>query len=168
LVIKLKHLPYQNLPQSVTADLKFTQSGANSYEFATKTFSLTPSTGEYSYTTPQIIQPNPLLPYTLTITPKGFLDQQLQGITLAAGTNTINLPNQFLSGDINCDNQINLQDISQILGIFIDLESPVTSQTIKYDLNYDGKITINDITLMLSSYTSLNVQGSSGPQTTCN
>jgi hypothetical protein len=40
LVIKLKHLPYQNLPQSVTADLKFTQSGANSYEFATKTFSM--------------------------------------------------------------------------------------------------------------------------------
>ena len=58
--------------------------------------------------------------------------------------------NSILQGDINGDNQINIQDIIFLINYILDLESPYENQFSAADMNDDGILNIQDVILILN------------------
>ena len=60
------------------------------------------------------------------------------------------LGNSILLGDINGDNQINIQDIIFLINYILDLELPNDNQFSAADINEDGILNIQDVILILN------------------
>ena len=58
--------------------------------------------------------------------------------------------NSILLGDINGDNQINIQDIIFLINYILDLELPNDNQFSAADINEDGILNIQDVILILN------------------
>ena len=55
-----------------------------------------------------------------------------------------------ISGDINADSQINIQDIIFLINYILDLDSPDQNQFSAADINEDGVLNIQDVILILN------------------
>ena len=54
-------------------------------------------------------------------------------------------------GDINMDNNINVQDVILLVNIVLDLLDPSSDQFDAGDLNSDGQINIQDVIILVNN-----------------
>lgn len=149
----------QDQPATPIGTLQFLQNNQLQYTFAS--IPLTKTGAAYTYTTPQILNPNPISPYTLLLQIPYHLDRQISNITLVPGPNSLATTVPIRAGDFNCDNVFNLADISNMLSHYTAVAN------LKYDLTGDSIFTIRDIALLLSGYTSLSVSGDGPSRSVC-
>ena len=63
---------------------------------------------------------------------------------------SVGVGNTLLSGDINSDDIINVQDIIIMIGFILDTIIPNDNQLFIGDLNFDGIVDILDIVLIIN------------------
>ena len=104
--------------------------------------------------------------YNLLIKGDSHLQKKFESITLTGGASTQNLAqgeaDELVSGDVNDDNVINIDDIAQIKRFYTDFKVPVVPtdpDSRASDINKDGSITITDLALMAINWTKLTVAG---------
>lgn len=67
---------------------------------------------------------------------------------------------QLVRGDITGDNFVKLGDITAVISVWVQSETPVTTESMrKYDLTEDGIISISDITAIIANWTSSEREG---------
>ncbi len=95
--------------------------------------------------------------YLVSVKMDGYLSKQFAGIqSITSGTNNILYPQAFLvAGDINNDNQLDIQDYNILLSCFGSKQntasciSPITSQSPGADIDDDGTVDGADYNLFL-------------------
>ena len=133
--------------------LIFRQGGVEKYRFDQLRV-ISDSDGVYSGTVSNISAGT----YDILMKGDVYLQKKCSSITLNPGANSLDWP-AMIAGDVNNDNIIRMEDVSEELSVWTSSETLVNSTNKKYDFNGDGWITISDITLIISNWTASEVYG---------
>ena len=60
------------------------------------------------------------------------------------------ITNDFIQGDINQDNTIDVLDVILVINFIMDISSPNNQESFLSDMNADGYINIQDIILIVN------------------
>jgi hypothetical protein len=151
--VKFQGINSQKSNKTVRVILK--QGGVEKYRFDPVQVSANTS-GVYSGTVTNIT------PGAYDVLIKGWahLQKKFVGVTLNSGQNSVDWSSQALiAGDFNDDNIIQMSDITSIISVWTQSETPVTSANQKYDLDDNGLIEMADITAVLSNWIASEVYG---------
>ncbi|KPJ70330.1 hypothetical protein AMJ51_02225, partial [Microgenomates bacterium DG_75] len=101
--------------------------------------------------------------YQILVKGRSYLQKNLGNITLTKDTdNLVNRASsayKLIVGDTTGDNYIMLNDVTSIISVWIESETPVTTETEKYDLVENGYIALSDITAVIANWTTSRVPG---------
>lgn len=107
-----------------------------------------------------------LLPGTYELKVKGtsHLQKKFQNLAYSGGGQTFDLSKlesqMQKAGDVNADNQISIEDVSQLLRYYTNFSVPVSTQQMESsDIDKDGFITIQDVALLAINWSSFAVKG---------
>ncbi len=92
----------------------------------------------------------------------GHLQKKLGNITLTASNNQASASWNSIevkSGDFNNDNQLDIDDVGAVIGVYTALSVPVSASNQQFDVNANSFIEIDDISAVLLNYTALTVLG---------
>ncbi len=99
--------------------------------------------------------------YTVFVKGWAHLQKNLGQVELAAGQAALlNAPEQILkAGDFNNNNELAIDDVGAIIGVYTALSVPVSGSTRQFDINGDNMIDITDVSGILLNYTALVIPG---------
>jgi len=102
-------------------------------------------------------------PGTYTVFVKGWahLQKNLGDIELIANQTVIKDGSGEIlkAGDFNDDNQLDIDDVGAIIGIYTALSVPINDTNRQFDINGDNIIDITDVSNVLFNYTALTIPG---------
>lgn len=98
--------------------------------------------------------------YNIYIKNINHLQRSFEEVNLVRGFNRWYWNNnQLIPGDLDADNDIDIEDVALFLAEYNEHDMDVTAENINYDLNFDNKIDRKDLTLLLENYQELEVKG---------
>jgi len=104
--------------------------------------------------------------FNIFVKGKSHLQKKFLSVLIPCGTQNINKSisqnDELKAGDVNGDNIITIEDVSQVLRFYTDFSVPVVSTNtamVSADINKDGRITIDDVALVALNWTDFAVPG---------
>ena len=98
--------------------------------------------------------------YDVLIKGSSHLQRKFENETIYADGEMKNWSQEpLLAGDFNSDNLLNLSDIANLLGFYIEEENIIDKDSILYDVNFDGVVSLADLEAVLTNYNALEVYG---------
>lgn len=104
--------------------------------------------------------------YNLLAKGQSHLQKRFTNVVYNGGDQTIDLSSvenlQMRAGDVNGDNALTIEDVSQVLTFYTDFSVPVdqnNARMVQSDIDKNGRITIQDVALMAINWSDFRVEG---------
>ncbi len=115
------------------------------------------ATGKYTGSTTITV---PVGTYDIYVKGPVHLRKKFAGQSIVAGANNLDFSAiALLAGDVQVDNTIQLSDLTAMISVWTQSDTPVTPANSLYDLDGNGLISLSDLTTIISNWTTSIVNG---------